>query len=43
MFLRDVLYVPDLAYSLLSVSKETENGITVCFDDSGCRIFDRKD
>ena len=38
--LRDVLFVPSLAYNLLSVSKATENGNTITFDDEECRIYD---
>ena len=37
----DVLYVPELAYNLLSVPKATETEIkkTITFDDKGCRIL----
>ena len=37
--LRDVLYVPRLSYSLLSVSKVTDAGKTTEFDDVHCRII----
>ena len=36
--LRNVLYVPELSYSLLSVSKATDSGKQVSFDDDGCEI-----
>ena len=35
----DVLYVPKLSYSLLSVSKATESGKTTKFDETGCQIL----
>lgn len=37
--LLDVLYVPALAYNLLSVSKAAENGKVTKFDDDGCQIL----
>ena len=37
--LHDVLYVPRLSYSLLSVSKVTDAGKTTEFDDVHCRII----
>ena len=37
--LLDVLYVPDLAYNLLSVSKEAESGKMTKFDANGCQIL----
>ena len=37
--LRNVLFVPKLAYNLLSVSKAAEAGRTTQFDESGCQIF----
>ena len=40
--LRNVLYVPKLAYNLLSVSKATETGKTTRFSEAGCRILDAK-
>ena len=36
--LKDVLFVSDLSYNLLSVPKATGAGYNVCFDDSGCKI-----
>ena len=36
--LRNVLYVPDLSYNLLSVAKATDSGKQVTFDDNGCDI-----
>ena len=36
--LRDVLYVPRLAYNLVSVSKVADTGKTTKFDDARCRI-----
>jgi hypothetical protein len=36
--LRNVLFVPKLAYNLLSVSKAAEAGKTTKFDKSGCQI-----
>lgn len=38
--LHDVLYVPELTYSLVSVSKGTENGISFTFGNNGCVIKD---
>ena len=38
--LNDVLYVPELTYNLLSVSKAVEKGITVTFNERGCVIKD---
>ena len=35
----DVLYVPKLSYSLLSVSKAAESGKTTKFDKTGCQIL----
>lgn len=35
----DVLYVPKLSYSLLSVSKAAESGKTTKFDETGCQIL----
>ena len=37
----DVLYVPELSYSLFSVPKATKRGITVSFDDFKCFILDK--
>ncbi len=37
--LLDVLYVPALAYNLLSVLKVAENGKVTKFDDNGCQIL----
>ena len=39
--LDDVLYVPELSY-LISVSKATEKGVTITFDEAKCSIFDKK-
>ena len=39
--LHDVLYVPELSYSLFSVSKATKRGITVTFDDTKCFLLDK--
>ena len=36
--LKKVLYVPKLAYNLVSVSRAAEAGKTVHFDDSGCEF-----
>ena len=40
--LYDVLYVPDLSYNLLSVSKASRRGKVVKFKKSACYILDRK-
>ena len=37
--LKNVLLIPKLAYNLLSVSKASEKGKTVNFDESGCEIL----
>ena len=37
---QDVLFVPKLAYNMISVSKAAEAGKTTKFDESGCRILD---
>ena len=37
--LRNVLFVPKLAYNLISVSKAAEAGKTIRFDGSGCQIL----
>ena len=37
--LRRVLFVPNLAYNLLSVSKAAEAGKTTQFDERGCQIL----
>ena len=37
--LHDVLYVPELLYNLLSISKATDFGKRVKFDDSMCKII----
>ena len=37
--LRKVLFVPNLAYNLLSVSKAAEAGKTTQFDECGCQIL----
>ena len=36
--LKKVLYIPELAYNLVSVSRAAEAGKTVHFDDSGCEF-----
>ena len=36
--LLDVVYVPDLSYNLLSVSRAAEKGYVTEFNDSGCQI-----
>ena len=33
------LFVPDLSYNLLSVSKASEAGKVTQFDEAGCRIL----
>ena len=40
--LRDVLYVPELAYSLLSVSRASKFGATSTFKNDDCRLKDDK-
>ena len=40
--LQKVLYVPNLSYNLLSVSKAAETGNTTKFTGTGCDIIDRK-
>ena len=37
----DVLYVPKLSYSLLSVSKAGESGKTTKFNETGCQILSK--
>ena len=37
--LKDVLYVPELAYSLLSVSKASTVGAKVMFEGKKCKIL----
>ena len=39
--LLDVLYVPGLAYNLLSVSKAAESGNVTNFDANGCQILNK--
>lgn len=39
----NVVCVPELKTNLLSVSKMVENGHTVIFDKSGCKIYDDED
>ena len=41
--LRRVLYVPELAYNLVSVYRATEAGKTVHFDDDDCEFRDNRD
>ena len=38
--LHEVLYVPDLSYNLLSVSKAAKAGKVVKFSETGCEILD---
>ena len=40
--LHDVLYVPELLYNLISVSKAAERGNSVKFSDFGCIVRDNK-
>ena len=40
---RDVLYVPELSYNLLSVSKATDSGKQVLFQGDKCEIKNRRD
>ncbi|KOB73565.1 putative retrovirus-related pol polyprotein from transposon tnt, partial [Operophtera brumata] len=40
--LKNVLYVPQLATNLMSVSKFVESGFTVEFNGNGCSIYDSK-
>ena len=40
--LYNVLYVPDLSYNLLSVSKAVKSGKVVEFSESGCQIVNQK-
>ena len=37
--LHDVLYVPELSYNLLSITKSTSRGKTVRFDEATCEIL----
>ena len=39
--LRKVLYVPKLAYNLISVSRSAQSGKSVSFDDSGCEFVNQ--
>ena len=41
--LNNVLYVPNLAYNLVSVSRATDAGKTVDFDDSTCEFRNEED
>lgn len=41
--LHDVLYVPELEYNLLSVTKATEAGKRVKFDSNDCQLLDQDD
>ena len=41
--LHDVLYVPELLYNLLSITKATSLGKTVRFDESTCEILNEVD
>lgn len=38
---KNVLYVPELATNLLSVSQMIKNGCSVKFNDHGCKIFNK--
>ena len=40
--LHDVLFVPNLSYNLISVSKAVEKGISVSFNERGCILKDNK-
>ena len=40
--LKKVLYVPELAYNLVSVSRAAEAGKTAYFDDSGCEFLNEE-
>ncbi|KAK3001818.1 hypothetical protein RJ639_021860 [Escallonia herrerae] len=42
-YIRDVLLVPDLEQSLLSVGQLVEHGYMVHFEDNGCKIYDKSD
>ena len=39
--LHSVLYVPKLSYNLLSVTKVSEHGKVIRFDDAGCQILNK--
>ena len=41
--LKDVLYIPELAYNLISVSKVSETGKKVQFTENICSIYDADD
>ena len=41
--MRDVLYVPKLSYNLLSVTKTSESGKIIKFDDTSCQILNKRD
>ena len=41
--LRDALYVPELSYNLLSVSKATDSGKQVIFEGNKCEIKNRRE
>ncbi len=41
--LQEVLYVPKLSYSLISVARATEMGKTVTFSNVGCKFLDDQD
>ena len=41
--LHNVLYVPKLSYNLLSVTKVSERGKVIKFDDAGCQILNKND
>ena len=40
--LKNVLYVPELSYNLLSVSKATDAGKKVLFNENGCEIKNKR-
>lgn len=42
VMIEDVLYVPELFTNLISVSKLVKKGLTVIFDESGCRIINKQ-
>ena len=41
--LKDVLYVPNLAFNLLSVSKLTKNNYSIVFRDNKCNILNKNE
>ena len=41
--IKDVMYVPNLAVNLLSVSRLVNKGLCVTFDPDGCKMYSNKD